>query len=180
MAIGVSRRLFLSAAAAGVSRRFLVAQENEPDTTFSTSVSVVNVLATVRDSNGRIVSDLTKDISLSPRKAAHSRFSISLAKRNVRLALRSFAEHSALAQAGIDEKTERERNVRFAREILNRLWAAFLRDSEIVFRQIGNDPALAVPNGREDVYYADVCRKGSVALVFLRDQKSSRHSRGGR
>jgi hypothetical protein len=135
MAIGVSRRLFLSAAAAGVSRRFLVAQENEPDTTFSTSVSVVNVLATVRDSNGRIVSDLTKDISLSPRKAAHSRFSISLAKRNVRLALRSFAEHSALAQAGIDEKTELERNepiddiyTRIEKELLNQYNLGFVPD----------------------------------------------------
>lgn len=50
---GISRRVFLSAAAAGVLRA--------QDATFSTDVKVVNVLATVRDKQGKIVSDLTKD-----------------------------------------------------------------------------------------------------------------------
>src|SRR5215469_6867612 len=57
MSIRVSRRLFLSAAAAGISGRILQAQ----DATFSTDVSVVNVLATVHDGKGKIVSDLNKD-----------------------------------------------------------------------------------------------------------------------
>src|ERR1700734_1933859 len=55
----ISRRVFLAASAAGVA----LAQENNngPDTKFSTDVKVVSVLATVRDKQGKIVSDLTKD-----------------------------------------------------------------------------------------------------------------------
>ena len=53
MNTGISRRLFLGAAAAG----FAQAQ----DATFSTDVKVVSVLATVRDKDHRIVTDLTKD-----------------------------------------------------------------------------------------------------------------------
>jgi VWFA-related protein len=52
----ISRRAFLaSAAAAGL------AFGQEPDTKFSTDVKVVNVLATVRDKQGKIVTDLAKD-----------------------------------------------------------------------------------------------------------------------
>jgi VWFA-related protein len=60
----LSRRLFLAASAAGVAVvRGGRAQENNsgPDTKFSTDVKVVNVLAAVRDKQGKIVSDLTKD-----------------------------------------------------------------------------------------------------------------------
>jgi VWFA-related protein len=55
----ISRRVFLAASAAGVA----FAQENNagPDTKFSTDVKVVSVLAAVRDKQGKIVSDLTKD-----------------------------------------------------------------------------------------------------------------------
>jgi VWFA-related protein len=49
----ISRRLFLSAVAAGFARA--------QDATFSTDVKVVSVLATVRDKDKKIVSDLTKD-----------------------------------------------------------------------------------------------------------------------
>jgi VWFA-related protein len=51
----ISRRAFIVAAAAGM------ALGQEPDTKFSTDVKVVNVLATVRDKQGKIVSDLAKD-----------------------------------------------------------------------------------------------------------------------
>ena len=67
----ISRRVFLAAAAAGValtgtSGREALAQNSaenspEPDAKFSTDVKVVNVLATVRDKQGKIVSDLGKD-----------------------------------------------------------------------------------------------------------------------
>ncbi len=64
----VSRRVFLGraglAAGAGfAASRLLRAQEPAPgsDAKFSTNVKVVNVLASVRDKQGRIVSDLTKD-----------------------------------------------------------------------------------------------------------------------
>jgi len=49
----ISRRVFLAAAAAGLARA--------QDATFSTDVKVVSVLATVRDKDKKIVSDLTKD-----------------------------------------------------------------------------------------------------------------------
>jgi VWFA-related protein len=63
----ISRRVFLGAAAAGVALgRNALAQNSaenapEPDAKFSTDVKVVNVLATVRDKQGKIVSDLAKD-----------------------------------------------------------------------------------------------------------------------
>jgi VWFA-related protein len=53
MQTGISRRVFIAAAAGGLSRA--------QDTTFSTDVRVVSVLATVRDKQGRIAADLTKD-----------------------------------------------------------------------------------------------------------------------
>jgi VWFA-related protein len=48
-----SRRAFLAAAACGIARA--------QDATFSTDVKVVSVLATVRDPQGKIVANLTKD-----------------------------------------------------------------------------------------------------------------------
>jgi len=55
MTESISRRAFLAAAAAGM------ALGQEPDTKISVDVKVVNVLATVRDKQGKIVSDLAKD-----------------------------------------------------------------------------------------------------------------------
>src|SRR5580658_4243387 len=58
MDISISRRVFLASAAAGaVGIKLTLAQ----DATFSTDVKVVSVLATVRDKDKKIVSDLTKD-----------------------------------------------------------------------------------------------------------------------
>src|SRR5579862_4391910 len=54
----ISRRTFLAAAAAGVAWG---QERSEQDTTFSADVKVVNVLTTVRDKQGKIVADLTKD-----------------------------------------------------------------------------------------------------------------------
>lgn len=55
----ISRRAFLATATAGLA----LGQENEgaPDTRFSTDVKVVSILATVRDKQGQIVSNLGKD-----------------------------------------------------------------------------------------------------------------------
>jgi VWFA-related protein len=53
----ISRRMFLAVAAAGAAS----AQDSSPDAQFSTDVKVVNVLVTVRDKQGKIVSDLAKD-----------------------------------------------------------------------------------------------------------------------
>jgi len=61
----ISRRSLIgSAASALLSRRLLQGQQEaqaSKDTTFSADVKVVNVFATVRDKQGRIVRDLTKD-----------------------------------------------------------------------------------------------------------------------
>ena len=57
----ISRRELLYSAAALFPARRLVAQESSPDAKYSSDVNVVNVLATVRDKDGKIVSNLTKD-----------------------------------------------------------------------------------------------------------------------
>jgi VWFA-related protein len=56
----LSRRRFLSSAALAPSARLLFAQDTK-DSTFSADVRVVNLLATVRDKQGKIVHELTKD-----------------------------------------------------------------------------------------------------------------------
>ncbi len=53
----ISRRMFLAVAAAGA----VYGQDSSPDAKFSTDVKVVNILVTVRDKQGGIVSDLAKD-----------------------------------------------------------------------------------------------------------------------
>ena len=53
----ISRRMFLAVAAAGAAS----GQDSSSDAKFSTDVKVVNVLVTVHDKQGKIISDLTKD-----------------------------------------------------------------------------------------------------------------------
>lgn len=58
----VTRRSILASAASLVAfRRLLKGQQDAKDTTFSADVNVVSVFATVRDQQGKIVRDLTKD-----------------------------------------------------------------------------------------------------------------------
>lgn len=62
MYFSLSRRDWLRAAAAFVPALQLDAwQESSPDAKYSSEVNVVNVLATVREKDGKIVSNLTKD-----------------------------------------------------------------------------------------------------------------------
>jgi VWFA-related protein len=65
MKASISRRIFLAMAAAGAaSTRDARGQEpaaSSSDAKFSTDVKVVNVLVAVRDKQGKIISDLTKD-----------------------------------------------------------------------------------------------------------------------
>jgi VWFA-related protein len=58
MTSAFSRRTFLAVTAAGTIRAQIARAQ---DATFSTDVKVVSVLATVRDKQGKIVTDLTKD-----------------------------------------------------------------------------------------------------------------------
>jgi len=55
------RRLLVAAGSALAASRVLRGQATQPPATFSTDVKVVNVFATVRDKQGKIVRDLTKD-----------------------------------------------------------------------------------------------------------------------
>ena len=54
-----TRRRFLTSLAAASGGAALWAQDNSP--TFSTSVKVINIFATVRDKDGKIIANLTKD-----------------------------------------------------------------------------------------------------------------------
>src|SRR5438477_6986654 len=59
---GVISRRQLCAMLGGLpAARLLRGEQEKPSTTFSTNVKVVNVLATVRDKDGHIVSNLSKD-----------------------------------------------------------------------------------------------------------------------
>lgn len=55
------RRFFVCTAATLGAGRLLFGQNNQPQPNFSTDVNVVNVFATVRDKQGQIVRNLTKD-----------------------------------------------------------------------------------------------------------------------
>jgi len=58
----ISRRSILYSAASLLAlRKLLAAQQDSKETTFSADVNVVNVFATVRDKQGKIVRDLTKE-----------------------------------------------------------------------------------------------------------------------
>lgn len=61
MALPVSRRTFLFAGASLATYGLASAQESAKDATFSSDVNVVNVLATVRDKQGKIVKSLGRD-----------------------------------------------------------------------------------------------------------------------
>jgi VWFA-related protein len=61
MPYSLSRRGFLAAATAIPFTRPIHAQQQQDDTRFSTDVKVVNVLATVHDKSGKVVSILGKD-----------------------------------------------------------------------------------------------------------------------
>lgn len=59
--VSVSRRRFLLATAAAFTSRAATAQQEQQEPVFSTEIKVVNVLATVRDKKGAIVTTLEKD-----------------------------------------------------------------------------------------------------------------------
>jgi VWFA-related protein len=61
MALPVSRRTFLFAGASLATYGLTSAQESAKDSTFSSDVNVVNVFATVRDKQGKIVRTLGRD-----------------------------------------------------------------------------------------------------------------------
>src|ERR1700688_5318604 len=69
-------------------------------------------------------------------------------------------ENLALAEAGVDEETEGEREVGFLGEIGDGLGLAVLVESEVVFGEVADDVAVFVADGGEKIYGGDIDRDG--------------------
>src|SRR5580700_6872867 len=65
-------------------------------------------------------------------------------------------EDALLAAAGINEDSERERQIRFRSEVLDGLRLAVFGDCEIVFGQVGNKHALLVFYVEEELHHINV------------------------
>ena len=76
-----------------------------------------------------------------------------------------FAQNFALAEAGIDQQAKREREIRLAGKITNDLWTPLLGKIEIILRQIGNDFALFIADGRQHVDDFDVYGNFRIRLL---------------
>src|SRR5947208_13578297 len=85
----------------------------------------------------------------------------------------------SLTRADIDQKPDRQRQVRLPVEILDVLLLAFLENREIVFVQISDQPAALVANVKQDVNNADVNLNGWFILSkcggYTRRQKYRGH-----
>ncbi len=77
-------------------------------------------------------------------------------------------EDAALAEAGVDEEAEGEREVGLLGEIGDSLGLAVLLESEIVFREIANDGAVFIANGGEEIDGGDVDGDGRGLLAEQR------------
>ena len=129
--VNLSRRSLLSALALLPATRLLRGQQ--ANTTFSADVKVVNLLATVRDKQGQIVRDLTKDDFLldedgrreSSGGARQRREPLPQRRDEPAVALRGEGDDNA--EAGHDENISLER----ARETLGKETATTLRDRSL-------------------------------------------------
>ncbi|MEZ5391980.1 MAG: hypothetical protein R2724_03685 [Bryobacterales bacterium] len=65
-------------------------------------------------------------------------------------------DHALLADAGIDEQADGERQIGLPAEILDLLRLAVLEDLEVVLGEAIDEQALLVPNGRKDVHDLNV------------------------
>ena len=65
-------------------------------------------------------------------------------------------EDAALAEAGVDEKAEGEREIGFFGEIGDGLGFAVLVEGEVVFGEVADDVAVLVADSGEEVDGADV------------------------
>ena len=96
-----------------------------------------------------------------------------------------FAEDSPLAQTGVDQEPQSERDVGLAREITDNLIAALFRKGEILFFQGGNEAPLFVPDRGQNVDHPNV--GGKRGFLFgrtflragLREQGARRGQSGG-
>src|SRR5690349_12711501 len=94
------------------------------------------------------------------------------AEETVDRALRSsnFALHAA---AGIEDDADADGHVRRLRQVLDRLRLAVLFDNEVVDRQVGNQPALAVNDGGHNVNQLNIDLKLSAKQHADRQEHGS-------
>jgi hypothetical protein len=67
--------------------------------------------------------------------------------------------NTALAPAGIHHQAERQRQVRFPREIADRLWAAVFEQGKILPSEITDQHSGPVPDGRQNIDHFDIRRE---------------------
>ena len=89
-----------------------------------------------------------------------------------------FAEHAALAQACIDQQSERQREIRFAAEVLDDFRAPVFLQRKVVFRQVVNDLAVLVAHGSEHVDHFHVDGNSGLLPVdtMPADQQYRKHT----
>ena len=110
----LSRRSLLSALALLPAARLLRGQQ--ADTTFSADVKVVNLLATVRDKQGQIVRDLTKEDFLLDEDGRPQTISYFSRENNLPLTLGLLVDTSGSERRMIPE--ERRASLRFIEQVL--------------------------------------------------------------
>lgn len=76
-----------------------------------------------------------------------------------------FAENPALAHAGVDQQTEREREIRFAAEVLDGLRAPIFLQGEVIFAQVIDDLAVLVAHRGKHVHDFHVDSDGVLLPV---------------
>jgi len=78
-------------------------------------------------------------------------------------------ENAALAEAGVDEEAEGEREIGLFGEIGDGLGLGVLIEGEVVFREIAEEVAVFVADGGEKIYGGDVYGDGGL----LAEQRES-------
>ncbi|MGB7722425.1 MAG: VWA domain-containing protein, partial [Bryobacteraceae bacterium] len=110
----ISRRGLLAAFALSPAARLLRGQQ--ANTTFSADVKVVNLLATVRDKQGQIVRDLTKEDFLLDEDGRPQTISYFSRENNLPLTLGLLVDTSGSERRMIPE--ERRASLRFIEQVL--------------------------------------------------------------
>jgi VWFA-related protein len=117
--VNVSRRSLLSAAASLSGARFLRGQQsvpNQSDATFSTNVNVVTVFATVRDIQGQVVRNLTKDDFLLDEDGQPQKIGYFSQESNLPLTLGLLVDTSGSTRRVLPD--ERDASYRFLEQVL--------------------------------------------------------------
>jgi VWFA-related protein len=135
MPLAFSRRAFLRSAVALPSLGGALAGQDARDTTFSTDVNVVNILATVRDKQGKIVRDLTKDDFVLDEDGRPQTIRYFARESNLPLTLGLLIDTSGSQRRVLGE--ERTASYRFLDQVLGEKDRAFLIhfDSEVELLQ---------------------------------------------